>query len=71
MVDSPREPGTAGPPATPGWVKALGLGIVVVVLLVIVAILVVGGEHGPGRHTGFAGAGAETPAATEPAIVGG
>ena len=49
--DLPPEQPTAGPPGVPGWVKALG-----VVLLLIVVVLVVsrlaGVEHGPGRHSG-------------------
>lgn len=41
-------------PPTPAWVKALGLALLVIVLVVIVAMLVLGGgEHGPGRHTGW------------------
>jgi hypothetical protein len=42
----------AVPPKTPSWVKYLLLGLLVVVVLVVLAMLLVGGEHGPGRHGG-------------------
>ena len=41
-----REP----PAGTPGWVVAFGMIALVLVLLVIVAFLI-GGDHGPRRHT--------------------
>lgn len=37
-------------PGTPRWVKVFGIVAIVVVLLVI-AMLLIGGEHGPSRHT--------------------
>jgi hypothetical protein len=37
------------PPATPRWVKVVGAVVVLLILIAIVA-LVIGGEHGPGRH---------------------
>ena len=37
-------------PATPLWVKAIGLGILVVLVLAIVILIVSGGQHGPGMH---------------------
>jgi hypothetical protein len=53
----------AGPPpdtGTPRWVKVSGIIALVVVLLVVVGMLI-GGEHGPGRHTPFGNAGGQTP----------
>lgn len=40
------------PPGTPAWVKYLLLALAAAVLLAILAMLVVGGDHGPGRHGG-------------------
>jgi hypothetical protein len=45
-----RDP-TAG---TPRWVKVFGAVALLIVLLLIVAMLL-GGEHGPGRHLSPAG----------------
>ncbi|HWH24024.1 MAG TPA: hypothetical protein VNW68_03915 [Candidatus Limnocylindria bacterium] len=42
-------PNRASPPATPRWVKALGL-IAVLVVLVLIILMLAGGEHGPARH---------------------
>jgi hypothetical protein len=36
-------------PGTPRWVKVFGIVLIVVVLLAI-ATMLIGGEHGPGRH---------------------
>ena len=41
-----------GPPGLPRWVKLLALGAVVVRTVLVVVMLLVGGEHGPGRHGG-------------------
>jgi uncharacterized cupredoxin-like copper-binding protein len=71
MIDPTRDPATPGPPATPRWVKALGLAAIVAVLLVVVVMLVAGGEHGPARHTGSGDAGAQTPVASDPLTAGG
>jgi hypothetical protein len=38
------------PPETPAWVKVSGLVALVVVSLFLV-LLLIGGGHGPGRHT--------------------
>ncbi|MGD9528998.1 hypothetical protein [Pseudonocardia sp.] len=35
----------------PRWVRTLVVLAVMVVALVVVAMLLLGGEHGPGRHT--------------------
>lgn len=42
------------PPATPAWVKALGVALAVLVLLVLAKALLGGGlaGHGPGMHGG-------------------
>ena len=42
-------PGVA-PPAMPTWVKVSALVVGVLVLVVLLVMLVVGGDHGPGRH---------------------
>lgn len=57
MADPPRYPDTGGEPdrgattGTPRWQKVVGLIGLLVVLLVAI-MLVVGGGHGPSRHTG-------------------
>jgi hypothetical protein len=43
-----REP----PAGTPRWVKVFGLIALVVLVLFVVVLLVGGGKHGPGRHSG-------------------
>jgi L-asparagine transporter-like permease len=45
MAEPDRGPTTG----TPRWVKIVGI-IAVVLLLVLGIIMLVGGEHGPGRH---------------------
>jgi hypothetical protein len=40
----------ASAPGMPRWVKVLGGIAAAIVLIAIVAMLVSGGEHGPGRH---------------------
>ena len=37
-------------PGTPRWVKVFGI-ILIVVVVLVVAMMFIGGEHGPGRHT--------------------
>lgn len=44
------------PPGVPRWVKISGLVVLVVAVVVVVVMLVLGGEHGPGQHTGAASA---------------
>ena len=41
------------PPSTPRWVKLFGIVTIVVIVLVVLAMLL-GGNHGPGRHMGGA-----------------
>lgn len=38
------------PPGRPGWVVWLGVAVAVLVVLAIVMMLLMPGEHGPGRH---------------------
>ena len=38
------------PPKMPPWVKYLLLGLLAAVVVAVLTMLVVGGEHGPGRH---------------------
>lgn len=47
-------PAQARPPATPPWVKALGIALALIVLLVLAKALFGGGfeGHGPGMHGG-------------------
>ena len=40
------------PPGVPTWVRLLAIGLLIALVLAVVAMLVVGGEHGPGRHLG-------------------
>lgn len=42
--------GEATAPGMPRWVKVLGAIALVVVVIAVVAMLISGGEHGPGRH---------------------
>ena len=44
---------TPGRPATPRWVKIFAVAALLIVAAAVVAMLVLGGEHGPGRHTGW------------------
>ena len=37
-------------PGTPRWVKVVGI-ILIVVVVLVVAMMLIGGKHGPARHT--------------------
>ncbi|WP_328996591.1 hypothetical protein OG394_18260 [Kribbella sp. NBC_01245] len=51
-ADSGHGP-SSGPPRMPRWVKLSALVVAIILLLVVIAMLTgVGGDHGPGRHTG-------------------
>ena len=54
MTDSARTPAERrshdGPPRLPHWVKLLALGAVIAIVVLVAAMLIVGGEHGPGMH---------------------
>ena len=54
--DRAAEPGAAPTTGAPRWVRAFGIIAVVLVVVIAVLLLVGGGNHGPGRHTGSAGA---------------
>lgn len=49
--EPPARPGEEQPPPAPPWVKALGVALVLLALLAVLALVLIGGEHGPGRHT--------------------
>jgi hypothetical protein len=49
---TPDSEAPAAPPGLPRWVKFLALGTLIVVAMLIVAMLLIGGEHGPGMHGG-------------------
>ncbi|MEU4445266.1 hypothetical protein AB0K14_23190 [Actinosynnema sp. NPDC050801] len=50
---SDREPDPDTPPGAPRWVKVLAVIAGVLALLALIVVLTgLGGEHGPGRHTG-------------------
>jgi hypothetical protein len=54
MSDPTELEGTS--PGMPRWVKAsLAIALVFVLLLVIGQVTGIGGEHGPGRHSGGGG----------------
>jgi hypothetical protein len=46
MAEPPNQPA----PGTPRWVKVSALVALIVLILFVVALVVGGGEHGPGRH---------------------
>ena len=56
--DTGAELGRESNTGTPRWVKVFGVIAVVLVLLVGIMLLT-GGNHGPGRHTGSGNAGGQ------------
>ena len=50
---SPAQDPGERPPAMPGWVKLTGL-VVLVLLVVLIIVVLLGGNHGPSRHTSAA-----------------
>jgi hypothetical protein len=58
--------GDDAPPGMPPWVKYLLLGLLAIVVIAVLAMLVVGGDHGPGRHASSHSA----PAGTTEQLVG-
>lgn len=48
MVDQDSE--RPGPPGMPAWVKLLVIAVLVVVVATVLAMVLLGGDHGPGRH---------------------
>jgi hypothetical protein len=52
MTDPSPDPAVPQRPGTPRWVKVIGIVLVGVVLLALAVMVVGGGQHGPGMHTG-------------------
>jgi hypothetical protein len=50
-ADESRE-SSGAPPGVPLWVKVFATVVLAVALVLVVIMLVAGGEHGPGLHTG-------------------
>ena len=50
MVDDTPTPDADERPATPWWVKAIGLAILIVLVLAAIILVLGGGQHGPGMH---------------------
>lgn len=52
MADPSPDPVIPQRPATPRWVKAIGIALIGVALLALGVLVLGGGQHGPGMHTG-------------------
>jgi hypothetical protein len=50
MSQIPTEPDRGSTTSTPRWVKAFGIIGLALILLFVIAMLLSGGNHGPGRH---------------------
>ena len=50
MADETGRPDARGRPATPWWVKVIGIGLLVVLILAVIVLVVGGGRHGPWIH---------------------
>jgi hypothetical protein len=50
MADETGRPDARQRPATPWWVKVIGVAILVVLILAAIILVVGGGQHGPGMH---------------------
>lgn len=50
MADESGRPDAGERPATPRWVKAIGIAILVVLIVAAAVLVVGGGQHGPGMH---------------------
>ncbi len=54
MGDRPDEPSAQEPASedtrAPAWVRLLLIGLAIVAAVAIIAMVLLGGEHGPGRH---------------------
>ncbi|MGH2356867.1 MAG: hypothetical protein ACRDGJ_02505 [Candidatus Limnocylindria bacterium] len=55
MADDTGRPASRERPATPWWVKVIGVGLLVVLILAAIILVVGGGRHGPGMHGAAAG----------------
>ena len=62
---TPDRPAGDGYTGLPAWVKWTLIAILAVIVLLVLAQLVVGGDHGPGRHVS-----APSPSAAVPAPFG-
>ena len=60
----------ASPPPRPRWIKVLAI-LVGIVVLVVIVMLLIGGEHGPGRHLPSGDSGTETAPARHSPPAGG
>ncbi|MEX2624236.1 MAG: hypothetical protein WD651_10955 [Acidimicrobiia bacterium] len=56
MREPEQDPGSrpAAPPGMPRWVKVSLLVVLVAAVSLVIAMLLAGGDHGPGLHTGSA-----------------
>ena len=68
MTDPP-EPATERRPGTPRWVIGLGIALLGLILLAVVAIVLSGGQHGPGVHTAANAASAAAGASNVPQVM--
>ena len=50
MADETGRPDETERPATPWWVKVIGIAVLIVLILAVVILLLGGGQHGPGMH---------------------
>lgn len=50
MADESDDQRTTERPATPWWVKLIGIALLVVLVLAAIIFLASGGRHGPGIH---------------------
>lgn len=50
LAPADGDPGADRPPRAPRWVITLGFAVLILVLAVVVAMVLLGGQHGPGRH---------------------
>lgn len=64
-IDLPKQPehdkeakDPSSPPGMPRWVKILAIVLVTVLAALVVVMLIVGDDHGPGRHDGSLTSGA-------------
>ena len=60
IADETTLEGERATTGVPRWVKVSGLGGILLVALVVAAMLIGGGEHGPGRHLPGGDGGAES-----------
>jgi hypothetical protein len=48
-AESGHDTARGAPPGVPRWVKVSGI-VVAILILALVAVMLIGGDHGPGRH---------------------